>query len=133
MLFFIALETLSLVTKHWRLRHPIQWWAFRFLKLNFYSCEGAYKKCVRLFDTLGSFFGLAGLLLGLFSLLCDQVGQHIPSVPCTIVAKAHIYFALFHPGFIFFFSRLLPLFSQILLYCNPISLIISPLSVRSGV
>ena len=29
MLFFIALETLSLVTKHWRLRHPIQWWAFR--------------------------------------------------------------------------------------------------------
>ena len=81
MLFFIALETLSLVTKHWRLRHPIQWWAFRFLKLNFYSCEGAYKKCVRLFDTLGSFFGLAGLLLGLFSLLCDQVRQHIPSVP----------------------------------------------------
>ena len=94
MLFFIALETLSLVTKHWRLRHPIQWWAFRFLKLNFYSCEGAYKKCVRLFDTLGSFFGLAGLLLGLFSLLCDQVGQHIPSVQCTIVAKANPIFIL---------------------------------------
>ena len=85
MLFFIALETLSLVTKHWRLRHPIQWWAFRFLKLNFYSCEGAYKKCVRLFDTLGSFFGLAGLLLGLFSLLCDQVRHH--EGICAMCAK----------------------------------------------
>ena len=30
------------------------------------------KCCVRLFDTLGSFFGLVGLLLGLFSVMCDQ-------------------------------------------------------------
>ena len=27
---------------------------------------------MRFFDTLGSFFGLLGLLLGLFSVLCDQ-------------------------------------------------------------
>ena len=34
--------------------------------------EGAYKKFVRVFDTMGSFFGLVALILGLFSLLCDQ-------------------------------------------------------------
>ena len=71
-LAFFFLEMLSLLTKQWRLRHPIDWWAWKFIKLNFYSCDGAYKKCVRLFDTLGSFFGLVGLLLGLFSMMCDQ-------------------------------------------------------------
>ena len=71
-LAFFFLEILSLLTKQWRLRHPIDWWAIKFIKLNFFSCDGAYKKCVRLFDTLGSFFGLVGLLLGLFSVMCDQ-------------------------------------------------------------
>jgi len=69
---FILLETISFCTKHLRLKHPIGWWGYKFLKMNFYTCDGAYKKFVRLFDTLGSFFGLAGLMLGLFSVLCDQ-------------------------------------------------------------
>ena len=71
-LSFTVLELLSLATKHVRLRDPIQWWIFKFLRLNFYSSEGAYKKCVRLFDTAGSCFGLISLFLGLFSVLCDQ-------------------------------------------------------------
>ena len=71
-LSFTVLELLSLTTKHLRLRDPIQWWVFKFLKLNFYSSDGAYKKCVRMFDTAGSCFGLVSLFLGLASVLCDQ-------------------------------------------------------------
>ena len=69
---FTVLELLSLATKHVRLRQPIRSWVVKFLTLNFYSCDGAYKKCVRLLDTVGSCFGLIALLLGLFSVLCDQ-------------------------------------------------------------
>ena len=72
MVSYMLLELLSLLTKQWRLKDPIDWWAYKFIKTNFYSCDGAYKKCVRLFDTMGNFFGLLGLLIGLFSVLCDQ-------------------------------------------------------------
>ena len=69
---FVVLELLSLATKNVRLTQPIRSWAAKFLTLNFYTCGGAYKKCVRLFDTVGSCFGLMSLLIGLFSVLCDQ-------------------------------------------------------------
>ena len=72
LLLFVCLEIISHFTRRWRLTEPIDWWTYKFLLLNFYSCEGAYKKCVRVLDTLGSLTALSGLLLGIFSLLCDQ-------------------------------------------------------------
>ena len=45
---------------------------FKFLRFNFITAEGTYPKFVRAFDTLGSFFGLVALILGVFSLACDQ-------------------------------------------------------------
>eukprot|EP00092_Neocalanus_flemingeri_P001559 GFUD01001661.1.p1 GENE.GFUD01001661.1~~GFUD01001661.1.p1 ORF type:complete len:1153 (-),score=202.90 GFUD01001661.1:50-3508(-) len=69
---FLFLQIFSIFTKTMSRKEPFNFWFFKFLSFNFYKSEGAYKKVVRLFDTLGSFFGLVGLILGLFSLLMDQ-------------------------------------------------------------
>ena len=46
--------------------------ACQLFNMNFVISEGAYKKFVRFFDTLGSFLTLIGLVLGLFSVFVDQ-------------------------------------------------------------
>jgi len=71
-LSFVLLESMLLLTRVLSVKTFISWWFFRFLRHNFYTSEGAYKKLVRLFDTLGSCFGLICLVIGIFSLLMDQ-------------------------------------------------------------
>ena len=69
---FVCLQLFSAFTKSMSIEEPVKFWFYKFLSFNFYTSEGAYKKVVRLFDTLGSFFGLIGLILGMFSVLMDQ-------------------------------------------------------------
>jgi hypothetical protein len=69
---YIFLHILGFITEKWVTKEPIHNFVFKFFRFNFYTAEGSYKKWVRLFDTLGGFFGLIGLILGLFSLFCDQ-------------------------------------------------------------
>jgi hypothetical protein len=71
-LCFVLLHFLGPLANRLRIKEPVNWWFFKFLSFNFYTREGAYKKVVRLFDTFGSFFGLTGLVIGMFSLLMDQ-------------------------------------------------------------
>ena len=69
---YLFLHGIFILADKWVTKQPITYFLFRFLRFNFITAEGAYKKFVRLFDTLGSFFGLVALVLGIFSLLCDQ-------------------------------------------------------------
>jgi hypothetical protein len=69
---YVFLHIVGFSTRRWEIKEPINNFIVKFLKFKFYTSEGAYKKFVRLFDTLGGFFGLLGLILGIFSLLCDQ-------------------------------------------------------------
>ena len=69
---YLVLHGIFILLDKWVTKQPITYFLFRFLRFNFLTAEGAYKKFVRLFDTLGSFFGLVALVLGIFSLLCDQ-------------------------------------------------------------
>ena len=72
MVAYLFLHGIFILLDKWVTKQPITYFLFRFLRFNFITAEGAYKKFVRLFDTLGSFFGLVALVLGIFSLLCDQ-------------------------------------------------------------
>ena len=72
MFLYVCLEIVSHFTRRWRLTQPIQWWSYKFFQLNFLRSEGSYKKCVRVFDTLGSILALIGLILGICSLILDQ-------------------------------------------------------------
>ena len=69
---FIFLQVFSAFSKKMTVKAPVNFWFYKFIGFNFYANDGAYKKVVRLFDTLGSLFGLVGLILGIFSLLMDQ-------------------------------------------------------------
>ena len=69
---YLVLHGIFILLDKWVTKQPITYFLFRFLRFNFITAEGAYKKFVRLFDTLGSFFGLVALVLGIFSLLYDQ-------------------------------------------------------------
>ena len=72
MFLYLCLEIVSHFTRRWRLTKPIHWWSYKFLQLNFLRSKGSYKKCVRVFDTLGSILALIGLILGICSLILDQ-------------------------------------------------------------
>ena len=72
LVLYILLHLVGMLTRRWAIEEPINNFIIKFLKFNFWTSEGAYKKWTRLFDTLGGFFGLVGLILGIFSLLCDQ-------------------------------------------------------------
>ena len=67
----IKFHLLGYLTSRLRIKDPANWWLFKFFYLNFCTKEGAYKNIVRFFDTFGTFCGLAGLLIGIFSLLTD--------------------------------------------------------------
>ena len=69
---YIFLHVIGQITFKWTVKEPINNFFIKFFKFNFFTSEGAYKKFVRVLDTMGSFFGLVGLLLGIFSLVCDQ-------------------------------------------------------------
>ena len=69
---YLVLHGIFILADKWVTKQPITYFLFRFLRFNFITAEGAYKKFVRLFYTLGSFFGLVAHVLGIFSLLCDQ-------------------------------------------------------------
>ena len=69
---YLVLHGVFIFLDKWVTKQPITYFLFRFLRFNFITAEGAYKKFVRLFYTLGSFFGLVAHVLGIFSLLCDQ-------------------------------------------------------------
>ena len=69
---YLIFHLIFILADKWVTKEPITYFMFKFLRFNFITAEGAYKKFVRLFDTLGSFFGLVALILGIFSLLCDQ-------------------------------------------------------------
>ena len=68
---FVIFHLLGLLTSRLRIKVPVNWWLFKFFYLNFFTKEGAYKNVVRFFYTFGTFCGLAGLLIGIFSLLTD--------------------------------------------------------------
>ena len=65
--FMLHATTLMLSSQKWMSFNIIT-----FLRHNFVTCTGSYKKCIRLFDTLGSLCGLLGLVIGMTSLFCDQ-------------------------------------------------------------
>ena len=69
---YLLFHSIFILADKWVTKEPITYFFFKFLSFNFITADGAYKKFVRLFDTLGSFFGLVALILGIFSLLCDQ-------------------------------------------------------------
>ena len=69
---YLLFHSIFILADKWVTKQPITYFIFKFLRFNFVIAEGAYKKFVRFFDTLGSFFGLVALILGIFSLLCDQ-------------------------------------------------------------
>ena len=69
---YLLFHSIFILADKWVTKEPITYFLFKFLRFNFITADGAYKKFVRLFDTLGSFFGLVALILGIFSLLCDQ-------------------------------------------------------------
>ena len=69
---YLFFHSIFILADKWVTKEPITYFMFKFLRFNFITADGAYKKFVRLFDTLGSFFGLVALILGIFSLLCDQ-------------------------------------------------------------
>ena len=69
---YLLFHSIFILADKWVTKEPITYFMFKFLRFNFITADGAYKKFVRLFDTLGSFFGLVALILGIFSLLCDQ-------------------------------------------------------------
>lgn len=72
MFLYLCLEIVSHFTRRWRLTQPIHWWTYKFFNLNFLKSGGSYKKCVRVFDTLGSILALIGLIFGISSLILDQ-------------------------------------------------------------
>ena len=69
---YMILHTICNLTQVWVTKAPVTFFFVKFFKFNFYKSKGAYKKFVRVFDTLGSCLGLFGLVFGIFSLLCDQ-------------------------------------------------------------
>ena len=69
---YLFFHFISIMADKWVTKEPTTYFMFKFLRLNFIKAEDRYKKFVRLFDTLGSFLGLVALVLGVFSLLCDQ-------------------------------------------------------------
>ena len=69
---YLLFHSIFILADKWVTKQPITYFIFKFLRFNFVIADGAYKKFVRFFDTLGSFFGLVALILGIFSLLCDQ-------------------------------------------------------------
>ena len=69
---YVFLHFVGLFTRRWAIKEPINNFVHKFFRFNFITSEGAYKKFVRVFDTMGGFLGLLGLILGIFSLLCDQ-------------------------------------------------------------
>ena len=69
---YLLFHSIFILADKWVTKQPITYFIFKFLRFNFVIAEGAYKKFVRFFDTLGSLFGLVALILGIFSLLCDQ-------------------------------------------------------------
>ena len=69
---YMILHTICNLTQFWVTKAPVTFFFVKFFKFNFYKSKGAYKKFVRVFDTLGTCLGLFGLVFGIFSLLCDQ-------------------------------------------------------------
>ena len=69
---YLFFHSISIMADKWVTKEPTTYFMFKLLRLNFITAEDRYKKFVRLFDTLGSFFGLVSFVLGVFSLLCDQ-------------------------------------------------------------
>ena len=69
---YLLLHIIGFCTRRWAIQDPINNFIVKFFRFNFFTSEGAYKKWVRLFDTIGGFCGLIALILGIFSLLCDQ-------------------------------------------------------------
>ena len=69
---YLSFHIIGFCLRRWTIQEPINNFIIKFFRFNFYTSEGAYKKWVRLFDTIGGFCGLVALILGIFSLLCDQ-------------------------------------------------------------
>ena len=69
---YLSFHIIGFCLRRWTIQEPINNFLIKFFRFNFYTSEGAYKKWVRLFDTIGGFCGLIALILGIFSLLCDQ-------------------------------------------------------------
>ena len=69
---YLSFHIIGFCLRRWTIQEPINNFIVKFFRFNFYTSEGAYKKWVRLFDTIGGFCGLIALILGIFSLLCDQ-------------------------------------------------------------
>lgn len=72
LLLFFTFQAVALLGKRCSFERTIDYCFCRFITFNFITAEGAYKKVVRLFDSIGSFFALVGLVVGLCSVCSDQ-------------------------------------------------------------